>query len=80
MLSPTRLRMRVWERGAGLTLACGTGACATVVAAVLEGRAQRSCVVRHLTRSLDRPIEPIQANSKTDHYHLTPYPRADDRE
>lgn len=31
------LRMRVWERGAGITLACGTGACATVVAAVLNG-------------------------------------------
>lgn len=45
VLSPTRLRMRVWERGAGATLACGTGACATVVAAVLEGRAERSCTV-----------------------------------
>jgi diaminopimelate epimerase len=29
----------VWERGCGITLACGTGACATVVAACLEGRA-----------------------------------------
>lgn len=32
------VKMRVWERGAGITLACGTGACATVVAGVLEGR------------------------------------------
>ena len=34
---PQRLRMRVWERGCGETLACGTGACASVVAAVLNG-------------------------------------------
>ena len=37
VLSRDRLRMRVWERGAGLTLACGTGACATAVAARLRG-------------------------------------------
>ena len=37
VLSPTRLRMRVWERGSGETLACGTGACAAVVAAVENG-------------------------------------------
>ena len=35
--------MVVWERGAGITLACGTGACATVVAGVLEGRLDQSC-------------------------------------
>lgn len=35
-----RLRMRVWERGSGITRACGTGACATAVAATLSGRAQ----------------------------------------
>jgi diaminopimelate epimerase len=33
--------MRVWERGTGVTLACGSGACATVVAAALTGRAER---------------------------------------
>lgn len=37
-LSPNHLRMRVWERGAGVTLACGTGTCATVAAAILNGR------------------------------------------
>ena len=35
------LRMRVWERGAGITLACGTGTCATVVAAVLNNKTER---------------------------------------
>lgn len=37
MLGPDHLRMRVWERGAGITQACGTGACAAAVAAVRRG-------------------------------------------
>jgi diaminopimelate epimerase len=37
LLSPCRVRMRVWERGTGITLACGSGACATAVAAHLRG-------------------------------------------
>jgi diaminopimelate epimerase len=37
LISPGRLRMRVWERGTGITLACGSGACATAVAAHLRG-------------------------------------------
>jgi diaminopimelate epimerase len=40
------LRLRVWERGAGLTRACGTGACAAVVAAVRRGLADRRATVR----------------------------------
>ena len=39
------LKMRVWERGAGITLACGTGACASVVAGVLTGKCDRLCTV-----------------------------------
>ena len=35
------IRMRVWERGSGITMACGTGACATVVAAAITGRCSR---------------------------------------
>jgi diaminopimelate epimerase len=38
---PAHLKMRVWERGAGETLACGTGACAAAVAGVLTGRSGR---------------------------------------
>lgn len=39
------IRLRVWERGAGLTRACGTGACATAVAAMRRGLAQREVTV-----------------------------------
>ena len=38
--SPTEIELVVWERGCGITLACGTGACATAVAACLTGRAE----------------------------------------
>jgi len=38
LLGPARLRMRVWERGCGETWACGTGACASVAAAVVNGQ------------------------------------------
>lgn len=39
--SPDEVTMRTWERGSGITLACGTGACAVCVAGVLTGRTQR---------------------------------------
>lgn len=45
VLAPGRLRMRVWERGAGITRACGTGACATLVAAARRGLSGRSAQV-----------------------------------
>lgn len=41
VISPTHLQMRVWERGSGETLACGTGACASVVAAVENGYCEK---------------------------------------
>lgn len=42
VLSPTSLEMRVWERGSGETWACGTGTCASVVAACLNGHCQKN--------------------------------------
>ena len=53
VLSPSHLVMRVWERGAGPTLACGTGACATLVACHRLGLAER-------TARLDLPGGPLQ--------------------
>lgn len=45
VVAPDHLRMRVWERGAGITLACGSGTCATAVAAHLRGLTGRHVVV-----------------------------------
>jgi diaminopimelate epimerase len=45
VLDRDEVRMRVWERGSGETLACGTGACAAVVAGVLTGRTGREVLV-----------------------------------
>lgn len=48
VLSDNEIRMRVWERGSGETMACGTGACAVAVAAMLTGRISSSEVTIHL--------------------------------
>ena len=45
VLGPHEVRMRVWERGSGETWACGTGACATVVACVLNGKTERDVTI-----------------------------------
>ncbi len=45
--SPEEVTMRTWERGSGITLACGTGACAVAVAGVLTGRTSRN-ILAHL--------------------------------
>lgn len=45
ILAPDHLKMRVWERGVGLTLACGSGACAVLVAARLRGLADQEATV-----------------------------------
>jgi diaminopimelate epimerase len=47
VLGPAEVKMRTWERGSGITLACGTGACAVCVAGVLTGRTGRS-ILAHL--------------------------------
>jgi diaminopimelate epimerase len=48
VISKDRLKMRVWERGSGETMACGTGACAAAVAGVLNGRSDRKVTVELL--------------------------------
>ncbi|MUH01644.1 diaminopimelate epimerase [Scytonema sp. UIC 10036] len=53
VVSRDYVKMRVWERGAGITLACGTGACASLVAGVLTGRCDR-------TATVDLPGGPLQ--------------------
>ncbi len=45
VLDSGNIRMRVWERGSGITMACGTGACATLVAAALTGRTCRKATI-----------------------------------
>ena len=60
------LRMRVWERGAGITLACGTGACAAVVAANLRGLSGRKVRV-----TLDGGDLEIEWRENDDHVLMT---------
>ena len=50
--SPQNIELRVWERGCGITLACGTGACASVVAGILNGKLEHSVEVELLGGSV----------------------------
>lgn len=61
---PNRLRMRVWERGTGITLACGSGACAVVVAAHRRGMTGRHVVI-------DADGGPLEAEWRDDGVWLT---------
>jgi diaminopimelate epimerase len=53
VLDSARILMRVWERGSGETFACGTGACASMVAAALKGLVGSSATVELLGGNLD---------------------------
>ena len=64
--APNALRMRVWERGSGETAACGTGACAALVAAVLTRRADRRATLRLNGGDLD-----IEWRPADDHVYMT---------
>ena len=60
------LKMRVWERGAGETLACGTGACAVTVAAILNGYTERTVTVHLLGGDLK-----IEGKKNDNHVYMT---------
>jgi diaminopimelate epimerase len=64
-----RLKMRVWERGSGETLACGTGACAALVAAALTGRADRRATLELRGGNLD--IEWRERGVDANHVFMT---------
>jgi diaminopimelate epimerase len=62
----THIKMRVWERGAGETLACGTGACATAVACNLNGLTERNVNIELLGGNLE-----IEWNEEDNHVYMT---------
>ena len=64
--SKERIKMRVWERGSGETMACGTGACASVVAGVLNGLIARKTTVELLGGELE-----IEWKETDNHVYLT---------
>jgi diaminopimelate epimerase len=66
VLNQGRIRMRVWERGVGITLACGTGACATAVAAM-----RRGLVGRKVELLLDGGSLTIEWRQADDHVLMT---------
>lgn len=62
VVSPVELRMRVWERGSGETMACGTGACATLVACVLNGLSKRHATIHLLGGDLEIEWDPADSH------------------
>ena len=66
VMSSNRIRTRVWERGSGITQACGTGACATAVAAYLTGRASRDTDIM-----MDGGTLHIHWNESDGHLYMT---------
>ena len=66
VLDRSHMRMRVWERGAAITLACGTGACATLTAAVLNDLTDRKAEIQ-----LDGGKLVIEWNEADNHLYMT---------
>lgn len=66
IIDKNNIKMRVWERGVGETLACGTGACASVVASILNGYTARNVTVELLGGKLD-----IEWNKENNHVYMT---------
>ena len=66
IMNKNTIKMRVWERGAGETLACGTGACATAVACNLNGFTDRKVIIELLGGNLE-----IEWNKENNHVYMT---------
>ena len=66
ILDNGKIRTRVWERGSGITMACGTGACATAVAAAITGRATRKSEI-----VMDGGTLHIEWNEADNHVYLS---------
>ena len=66
VMGRNEIAMRVWERGASETLACGTGACATLVSSVLNGKSDRDAVVHLAGGDLH-----IRWNEEDNHVYMT---------
>ncbi len=61
-MRPDGIRVRVWERGSGITMACGTGACATAVAAILSGKVENEAHIIMDGGSLDISWHPREGH------------------
>ena len=65
-MRPDGIRVRVWERGSGITMACGTGACAVAVAASKTGRADRTSRI-----IMDGGTLEVEWREQDNHVYLT---------
>ena len=66
IIDKKHIKMRVWERGTGETLACGTGACSVAVACFLKGKTERNVELELLGGKLN-----IEWNEKDNHVYMT---------
>lgn len=66
VISPTEVKMRVWERGTGETFACGTGASAVSVAGVLTGKTERKVLIHLLGGDLE-----LEWDAESNHVYMT---------
>lgn len=65
LIDKNNIKMRVWERGSGETLACGTGSCASVVACILNNKTERKVNVHLLGGTLE-----IEWNKQNNHVYM----------
>lgn len=66
VITEEEIRMRVWERGSGITQACGTGACATAIAAIVNGKSGRLTNI-----IMDGGVLSIRWDNESNHVYMT---------